>query len=197
VKHFESEGVTVMDHREIGGHTHYIIQGRWRGEQRLSVLRSIHDRVAELLGRKKYVEAFEGAHFANRGALSGTTKRLDGWFKRLLSLVERHGASAPWPEIALAVDAALGGARAADDDLPPPPPVVVATFAVPAVVAERSSSRKVSRAAQEFLDDELRQWCRELGVGAAELDAIRAKFAEFDEDRSGNDRRLARLTVTS
>ena len=51
---------------------------------------------------------------------------------------------------------------------------------------------------REYLDDELRRLCDELGVGDAELDAIRAKFVEFDEDRSGaiNQRELSKLLAS-
>ena len=45
--------------------------------------------VKDALKGKAYAQAFADAHFP-RTAMSGTTARLDGWFKRLFDLVAAH-----------------------------------------------------------------------------------------------------------
>ena len=142
--------VEVTGHREVGGHTTYMIEGTangapWRAERRLSEMRALHDRVVEALGPARYDTFFADASFAPRGGLPGTTAKLNRWCKRLFESLRY----VPDGQLAFALDC-LGAPRPADiprlvplrprarfaasDHAPSPISVAAAVVAVAAVV---------------------------------------------------------------
>ena len=142
--------VAVTGHREVSGHTTYVIEGTangapWRAEKRLSEMRALHDRVVEALGPARYDTFFADAGFAPRGGLPGTTAKLNRWCKRLFESLRY----VPDGQLAFALDC-LGAPRPADiprlvplrprarfaasDHAPSPISVAAAVVAVAAVV---------------------------------------------------------------
>ena len=142
--------VEVTGHREVSGHTTYVIEGTangapWRAERRLSEMRALHDRVVEALGPARYDTFFADASFAPRGGLPGTTAKLNRWCKRLFESLRY----VPDGQLAFALDC-LGAPRPADiprlvplrprarfaasDHAPSPISVAAAVVAVAAVV---------------------------------------------------------------
>ena len=106
--------VEVTGHREVSGHTTYVIEGTangapWRAERRLSEMRALHDRVVEALGPARYDTFFADASFAPRGGLPGTTAKLNRWCKRLFESLRY----VPDGQLAFALDC-LGAPRPAD-----------------------------------------------------------------------------------
>eukprot|EP00747_Dinoflagellata_sp_TGD_P168973 gnl/TRDRNA2_/TRDRNA2_196693_c0_seq1.p1 gnl/TRDRNA2_/TRDRNA2_196693_c0~~gnl/TRDRNA2_/TRDRNA2_196693_c0_seq1.p1 ORF type:complete len:301 (-),score=47.46 gnl/TRDRNA2_/TRDRNA2_196693_c0_seq1:57-863(-) len=97
--------VHVNTHVEVAGHTHYCMdcsltqpgseapQLMWRADRRLGDIRSyLLDPLEREFGRD-YAQHFEGAPFALRGGLPGTTARLNTWFERLSSLINVRKAN--------------------------------------------------------------------------------------------------------
>ena len=142
--------VEVTGHREVGGHTTYMIEGTangapWRAERRLSEMRALHDRVVEALGPARYDTFFADASFAPRGGLPGTTGKLNRWCKRLFESLRYVPdgqlefalvwLGAPRPaDIPRLVPLRPRARFAASDHAPSPISVAAAVVAVAAVV---------------------------------------------------------------
>ena len=135
--------VEVTGHHEKGGHTMYVIEGTangapWRGEKRLSEMRTLRDRVVEALGPAHYDTFFADASIPRFG-LPGTTAKLNRWCKRLFESLRY----VPDGQLEFALDF-LGAPRpapraprarfAASDHAPSPISVAAAVVAVAAVV---------------------------------------------------------------
>lgn len=94
---------TMLDHREIDGHTYYGVKCHllvrrgasveWHKQRRLLHLRDgIHDMVRKHFG-EDYDSMFGEARFARRGGLPGTTTRLQAWLQQLAECV--HSGTVP------------------------------------------------------------------------------------------------------
>lgn len=110
-------GIQVASHSTIGKHTYYHLECTlpstggteekhvWKVARRLAHLREgLHDPVKHALG-SSYQTYFTGVHFAHHLRPSGTTSRLDAWFRRLAHCISSKLVP---PEIAAATLRVLG-----------------------------------------------------------------------------------------
>eukprot|EP00429_Kryptoperidinium_foliaceum_P006917 CAMPEP_0176023548 /NCGR_PEP_ID=MMETSP0120_2-20121206/11491_1 /TAXON_ID=160619 /ORGANISM="Kryptoperidinium foliaceum, Strain CCMP 1326" /LENGTH=652 /DNA_ID=CAMNT_0017356715 /DNA_START=21 /DNA_END=1977 /DNA_ORIENTATION=+ len=90
---------TIVEHKEVGGHTWYIVICRlnlghergvslkWTAPRRLAQLRSGLYEPVKARMCDEYALHFAKTPFARRGGLAGTTQRLAGWISALFALV--------------------------------------------------------------------------------------------------------------
>jgi len=108
-QHMPRLEVEVSSHEEAGPHTWYGVactldagsqrRVEWTAPRRLTHLREFHDHFKAELGPDLYGKVFVDAcgqrvHFAHRGGLVGTTKRLDAWF-RAIAVAVNSGQAMP------------------------------------------------------------------------------------------------------